>query len=125
MVVGICDIAMALNLQIHIPLKDLFHGMDPPIFLVFLGGVSWDWVNNKLYWIDQGYYKTIKVTDPDTKYQRSLLFETGSIYRVVVDPTTRYAENYIKNSLLYQNQYPLCVGMCGVKPPVQSPTIVT
>ena len=61
-------------------------------FVCAIGGVAWDWINHKLYWIDQGYYKTIKVTDPDTKYQRSLLFETGNIYTIVVDPTTRYTK---------------------------------
>lgn len=65
-------------------------------FLVyFTEGLAWDWVNEKLYWVD-ACDKDIEVFDPRTGY-RKVLLETGpdsDPRGIVVDPTTRYG-NYL------------------------------
>ncbi len=58
-----------------------------------LVGISWDWINDKLYWTDS-CKDTIEVYDPATRYRRILLYtqaSTNSQTRdIVVDPTTGY-----------------------------------
>jgi len=53
-------------------------------------GLSWDWINQKLYWTDECNNK-IEVFDPLTGDRKTLL-ETGpgsNPRGIVVDPTTR------------------------------------
>ncbi len=58
-----------------------------------LGGISWDWINEKLYWTDS-CKDTIEVYDPATGYRRILLYTQANTnsqnYDIVVDPTTGY-----------------------------------
>lgn len=55
-----------------------------------IGGLAWDWVNQKLYWTDY-CDDDIEVYDPVTRVRR-VLFDVGLTepYAIVVDPTTGY-----------------------------------
>ena len=55
---------------------------------ICVGGIAWDWVNQKLYWTDY-CDDDIEVYDPVTSVQR-VLFDVGlsEPYAIVVDPTT-------------------------------------
>ena len=58
---------------------------------ISIDGISWDWINEKLYWTDT-CNDVIEVYDPATGYRRVLLYTgTNSNNRdIVVDPTTGY-----------------------------------
>lgn len=60
--------------------------------LTFLcvGGLAWDWVNQKLYWTDY-CDDDIEVYDPTSRVRR-VLFDVNlsAPYAIVVDPTTGY-----------------------------------
>ena len=50
-------------------------------------GISWDWVNEKLYWTDR-CNDEIEVYDLNTRYRR-IVTPTGSYpFAIVVDPGT-------------------------------------
>lgn len=55
---------------------------------IHAGGLSWDWINQKLYWTDYSE-DDIEVYDPSTQVRR-ILIDTGLIEprAIVVDPTT-------------------------------------
>jgi DNA-binding beta-propeller fold protein YncE len=57
--------------------------------LLYVDGLAWDWINEKLYWTDY-CQDDIEVYDPTTGY-RAVLFNTGLIepHAIVVDPTTK------------------------------------
>lgn len=57
---------------------------------MYIGGLAWDWVNQKLYWTDY-CDDDIEVYDPVSRARR-VLFDTGLTepYAIVVDPTTGY-----------------------------------
>lgn len=68
-----------------------------PTFIVFpIGGLAWDWVNQKLYWTDNSD-DDIEVYDPVTRVRR-VLFDVGlsAPYAIVVDPTTGYVALLLK-----------------------------
>ena len=54
-----------------------------------IGGIAWDWVNEKLYWTDF-CKKVIEVYDPNSGYRRVLLNTGSNSYNkdIAVDPTT-------------------------------------
>lgn len=55
-----------------------------------VGGLAWDWVNQKLYWTDY-CDDDIEVYDPTSRVRR-VLFDVNlsAPYAIVVDPTTGY-----------------------------------
>ena len=57
---------------------------------ICVGGIAWDWVNQKLYWTDY-CDDDIEIYDPVTRVRR-VLFDVGlsAPYAIVVDPTTGY-----------------------------------
>lgn len=61
---------------------------------MYVGGLAWDWVNQKLYWTDY-CDNDIEVYDPVTRGRR-VLFRTGlsNPYGIVVDPTNGYERTY-------------------------------
>ncbi len=62
------------------------------LLLYHAGGISWDWVNQKLYWTDP-CQDDIEVFDPNTSF-RKVLFNNSNGLRnpaeIIVDPTTRF-----------------------------------
>ena len=64
------------------------------IALCIIGDVSWDWVNQKLYWSDP-CQSDIEVYDPNTRFRKVLFNSTNGLRNpagLIVDPTTRYID---------------------------------
>ena len=57
--------------------------------MLYVDGLAWDWISEKLYWTDY-CQDDIEVYDPTSGY-RAILFNTGLIepHAIVVDPTTK------------------------------------
>lgn len=57
---------------------------------IYIAGLAWDWINQKLYWTDY-CYDDIAVYDPSTQ-ARKVLFngDLSEPRAIVVDPTTGY-----------------------------------
>ncbi len=57
---------------------------------LFPVGLAWDWVNQKLYWIDN-IDDDIEVYDPSSQVRRVLFdVDLADPSAIVVDPTTGY-----------------------------------
>lgn len=71
------------------PVLELIHSCDYIHCILLLGGIAWDWINEKLYWTDS-CTDVIEVYDIYSRHRRVLL-HTGSTSNnkdIVVDPTT-------------------------------------
>lgn len=63
-------------------------------FVMCAGGLSVDWINNKIYFVDDRYYTRgndyIGVLDITNSQYKRLITSAGNLQDIIVDPTTRY-----------------------------------
>ena len=60
------------------------------INVILLVGLSVDWINNKVYYVD-GWFHYIGVVDfTNNVFKRLITNNLGNIEDIIVDPTTRY-----------------------------------
>ena len=57
------------------------------VCILIIEGISWDWVNEKMYWTDS-CEDEIEVFDPATQQRRVLTSTGSSPFAIVVDPGT-------------------------------------
>ena len=51
-----------------------------------VGGLAWDWINEKIYWTDSGS-RNLEVYDPATGH-RKVLITSAAPSGIVLDPNT-------------------------------------